>query len=213
MTKHQGDRDDVAGSGVIGCGMVGVRGPVTPTEVADALCDLYARRGGAMYDEAVSQTVHGVQTASLAEQEHAPPALIAAALLHDLAHLLERDPADGDSHPDRDLRHEEVAAGVLTEWFGPEVTEPIRHHVAAKRYLCAVEPDYVLGLSPASVHSLALQGGPMSADEADAFLALDGAADAVRLRRWDDCAKDPDRVNLPFSHYRDLLISLVHTHG
>ena len=179
-----------------------------PVEVVDGICELYARRGGAMYDEAVSQSTHGVQSAWWGEQEGAPPALVAAVLLHDLAHLLERDPADGE-HPDRDLRHEEVAARFLANWFGPDVTEPIRHHVAAKRFLCAVDPAYIDTLSPASIHSLALQGGPMSPDEAAAFLDLDGAADAVRLRRWDDLAKDPDQPTAPFTQYRDLLLELV----
>jgi gamma-butyrobetaine dioxygenase len=183
----------------------------TPDEIVDAICELYARRGDAMYDEAVSQSMHGVQSAWWGEQEGASPSLVAAALLHDLAHLLERDPADGDEHPDRDLRHEEVGARFLANWFGPEVTEPIRHHVAAKRFLCAVEPEYLATLSPASVHSLGLQGGPMSPDEAAAFLDLPGAAEAIRLRRWDDLAKDPERPTAPFSHYRDLLIDLVAT--
>lgn len=162
-----------------------------------------------MYDESVSQTAHAVQTAMLAERDGASPALMVASLLHDLAHLLERDPADGAAQPDRDLRHEVVAARFLATWFGPEVTAPIRHHVAAKRYLCAIDPEYTRALSPASVHSLALQGGPMSPDEAGAFLSVDGAAEAVRLRRWDDLAKDPDLMAPAFADHRELLLSVV----
>lgn len=178
-------------------------------EVVDALCALYDERGGAMYDESVSQTAHAVQTAMLAERDGASPALVVASLLHDLAHLLERDPADGAAQPDRDLRHEVVAARLLANWFGPEVTAPIRHHVAAKRYLCAIDPEYLRALSPASVHSLALQGGPMSPGEAGAFLGVDGAAEAVRLRRWDDSAKNPELATPAFADHRELLLSVV----
>ena len=177
--------------------------------MVDALCALFDERGGAMYDESVSQSAHAVQTAMLANRDGASPALVVAALLHDLAHLLERDPADGVVHPDRDLRHEVVAARLLSNWFGPEVTEPIRHHVAAKRYLCAVDPGYTRTLSPASLHSLALQGGPMSPEETSAFLDVDGAADAVRLRRWDDAAKDPDKETPVFADHRALILSVV----
>ncbi len=184
---------------------------VSGAEVVDALCALFDERGDGLYDESVSQSVHAAQTAMLARREGASPELVVAALLHDLAHLLERDPADGAAHPDRDLRHEEVAARFLANWFGPEVTEPIRHHVAAKRYLCAVDPGYTDTLSPASVHSLGLQGGPMSPEETVAFLGVEGAADAVRLRRWDDLAKDPDLESPPFADHRSLILSVVRT--
>lgn len=178
-----------------------------PTDVVDALCELYAERGDERYDEAVSQAVHGVQSALLAEEEGAAPALVVAALLHDVGHLLERGLGAGGS--DRDLHHEEVAARFLANWFGPDVTEPIRHHVAAKRFLCTVEPDYRSTLSPASAHSLALQGGIMSPDEVVAFLQVPGGPDAIRLRRWDDLAKNPDRPTPRFDRYRELLIDVV----
>lgn len=174
--------------------------------LADALCSLYEERGDAMYDESVSQSVHGVQAAVHGAREAAEPALQLAALLHDIGHLLERGP-DADDHPERDLRHEEIAARFLSNWFGPEVTEPIRHHVAAKRYLVSVEPGYAEALSPASIHSLGLQGGPMSPDEVDAFIATPGAADSVRLRRWDDLAKDAAMPTPHFAEFRDLIVS------
>ncbi len=90
----------------------------------------------------------------------------------------------------------------LTGCFGPEVTEPVRLHVAAKRYLCAAEPDYFGKLSPDSVLSLSLQGGPMSSEEAAAFRAQPHADAAVQLRRYDEAAKAKDLPTPPAEHFR-----------
>jgi gamma-butyrobetaine dioxygenase len=109
----------------------------------------------------------------------------------------------------RDNRHSHQGADWLAPWFGPAVTEPVRLHVAAKRYLCATEPDYFARLSPASVHTLSVQGGPMRPAEAARFAAEPFAEDAVRLRRWDDAAKDADAEVPDFTHYRDLLTELA----
>src|SRR6185503_18556483 len=88
-----------------------------------------------------------------------------------------------------DTQHEEVAHAFLSEHFGPEIAEPIRMHVAAKRYLCATDPSYLGELSPASILSLELQGGPYSPGEVAEFERSPFAEDAVRLRRWDDVGK------------------------
>ncbi|CAH0200970.1 phosphonate degradation HD-domain oxygenase [Roseomonas sp. CECT 9278] len=136
----------------------------------------------------INQQQHALQAAWLAEQEGHGDALVTASLLHDIGHLvhdLGANPADAGI----DDRHEEVGHAWLVNHFGPAVTEPVRLHVAAKRYLCAVEPDYFARLSPDSVKSLALQGGPMSAEEAKAFEALSHSAEAVQLRRYDERAK------------------------
>ena len=108
-----------------------------------------------------------------------------------------------------DNRHSDTGADWLAQWFGPEVTEPVRLHVAAKRYLCAVEPGYFALLSEASVFTLRVQGGPMTGPEAEAFAALPHSVDAVRLRRWDEAAKDPDAAPPSLEHYRPLLIGLL----
>lgn len=108
-----------------------------------------------------------------------------------------------------DNRHSHTAADWLARWFGPEVTEPVRLHVAAKRYLCTAEPGYFDLLSEASVHTLRVQGGPMTEDQARAFEALPGAADAVAVRRWDEWAKDPDMATPGFEHFRPLLEGLL----
>lgn len=178
-------------------------------QIVERILDLFATRGAAAYHgEAVSQEEHALQSADLAASEGAPDALVVAALLHDVGHLL--DGQDEDlAHRGVDGRHEEAGCAWLGRYFGPEVTEPIRLHVAAKRYLCAVEPSYRDGLSPASELSLQLQGGPMDADEVAAFEANPHFQDAVRLRHWDDAAKVPGLAVPGPSHYRDRLEAIT----
>jgi phosphonate degradation associated HDIG domain protein len=157
--------------------------------IVDEIIELFARRGGDVYfGEPVSQLEHALQTAGQAEQEGASDTLIAAALLHDIGHLLHKLPED---IADRgvDGRHEQVGAMWLARYFPAAVTEPIRLHVAAKRYLCAIDDEYLRVLSSASIRSLALQGGPMSDDDVREFEASPYAHESVRLRRWDDLAK------------------------
>jgi phosphonate degradation associated HDIG domain protein len=152
---------------------------------------LFADRGDSAYGgEAVSQREHALQAAHLARQSGSTASLITAALLHDIGHLLHRLP---DHAPDEgvDDLHEQLAGRWLARWFGPEVVEPIRLHVDAKRYLCAIEPGYEEMLSPPSLVSLALQGGPMTSSEVQAFRDSPHALAAIALRRWDDAAKDP----------------------
>ncbi len=170
----------------------------------DAALALYARKGRLAYGEGVSMIEHGLQAALLAEQEGAGTAMIAAALLHDIGHLLHSLPEDV---ADRgiDTHHESLASAWLSQYFPPAVSEPVRLHVAAKRYLSAVEPGYLAALSPASVLSLGLQGGPMSEAEATRFAGERFSADAVRLRRWDDLAKRPGWKTLGLEHYRAAL--------
>ncbi len=146
----------------------------------------------------------------------APPALTAAALLHDVGHLRGADAgADGTELSGRELMagtdndHGGRGAAWLARWFPAEVTEPVRLHVAAKRYLCATEPGYLARLSPASVYTLSVQGGPMDAAEAGAFAAGPHAAAAVAVRRWDDEAKDPAADVPGFDWYRPLLADLL----
>ncbi len=158
----------------------------------DAIRGLFAERGESAYGgESVSQLEHALQAAALARRDGAGAALVAAALLHDVGHLLHDLPDDA---PDRgvDDTHETLAARWLSRWFGPDVIEPVRLHVEAKRYLCAVEPEYLRLLSEPSLVSLRLQGGAMSDDEVRAFRGSPHLADAVALRRWDDEAKDPE---------------------
>jgi [1-hydroxy-2-(trimethylamino)ethyl]phosphonate dioxygenase len=175
-------------------------------KAVDELLDLLAGQGKEVYfGEPVSILEHCLQCAHFAEQSQASTATIAAALLHDIGHVLHGLPEDIARHG-LDGAHEELAATYLSMWFGEDVTETVRLHVAAKRYLCATDPTYMARLSPASVESLQLQGGPMDDEEVAAFEALPNARVAVQVRRWDDEAKIP-QLDVPgLAHYRPLLL-------
>lgn len=171
----------------------------------EALVDLLVRRGAGQYGyEPVTQLAHALQAAFLAEQAGEADAVVAAALLHDIGHLV--DGADvTELERGRDDCHELKALPLLSQWFGEEVLAPIRLHVEAKRYLCATEPGYHEGLSEASRASLAVQGGVFDAASAAAFIAQPHAEAAVRLRRYDDAAKDPRCATPPPMHYLAVL--------
>ncbi|MEM7338690.1 MAG: metal-dependent phosphohydrolase [Actinomycetota bacterium] len=181
----------------------------SPEAVADALIDLYERKGSERYNEVVTQVEHGLQTAGHGIGAGATEAEIVAAFLHDVGHLildeLERDPKRATT----DLHHEDIGGRFLANWFGPDVTTPVELHVPAKRYLCAVEPDYADSLSPASVHSLEMQGGPMSADEVEAFAATEHTTAAVELRRWDDWGKVEGAPSPTMADMRDRMVALL----
>ncbi|MEI6486946.1 MAG: phosphohydrolase [Sphingomonadales bacterium] len=168
----------------------------------------FRANGGQHYGEDVTQYAHAVQCAALAAAAGAPAALVAAALLHDVGQL-QGDAGAAAERDGIDARHEETGAAWLATWFGPAVTEPVRLHVAAKRYLCATDADYTRTLSPASRLSLALQGGVMDAAEAAAFRAHTHFAAAVALRCWDDAAKRRDVVVPPLASWRPLLTGLL----
>jgi phosphonate degradation associated HDIG domain protein len=177
--------------------------------VADTILRLFAEGGDAAYfGEAVTQSAHALQTAQLAEMAGAPDSLVVAALLHDIGHLLHGLP-ETIADQGVDTRHEDGGAEWLARHFGAAVVEPIRLHVAAKRYLCAVDPTYLRQLSPASRQSLELQGGPFSAEETRAFNRRPYSEDAVALRRWDDQAKVPGLDVPSLEHYRQRIEAFV----
>jgi phosphonate degradation associated HDIG domain protein len=174
----------------------------------DRLAALFRRHGAETYaGEAVTVADHMLQCAALARSEGAPDTLIAAALLHDVGHLTG---ASGEYSPDDtvDRAHERAGATFLQDHFPAEVVEPIRLHVAAKRYLCATDPSYVARLSPASRHSLLLQGGPMDEAEIADFEQERFHREAVRIRVWDDAGKVTDIEVPAFAAYRSLLNAL-----
>lgn len=176
--------------------------------IDERIVQLFLDRGRAAYfGEEVSQTEHALQAAWAAERAGASPALIAAALLHDIGHLLHARPEDC-TETGIDARHEELGARWLEQFFGPEVTEPIRLHVPAKRYLCAVDPEYVGQLSEASILSLKAQGGPFTPEEAKAFRAGPHAEAALALRRWDEMAKVKELPTPDLQHFVPLLESV-----
>ena len=180
--------------------------------VIDELFSLYAARGSAAYfGEAVSMTEHALQAAHFAELEGAGETIVAAALLHDVGHLIAKVP-DDIAEWTVDARHEATGARWLGERFGPKFADPVRLHVRAKRYLCAIDPTYFSQLSPASVLTLKLQGGPMSADEVAGFEAEPGYREAIIVRLCDDRGKVAGLATRRLEDYRELLQSLV-THG
>jgi phosphonate degradation associated HDIG domain protein len=176
------------------------------------IADIFERRGADSYlGEPVTMSEHMLQGAVLAERAGAPEELVAAALLHDIGHYTGEF---GEDYIEQgiDNLHDEAGARVLEPFFPPAVTECVRLHVAAKRYLCATDPSYVAKLSPASVATLKLQGGPMSAAEVAAFERNPFAKEAVRVRLWDEGGKVPGMRTPPFAHYAPLLQRVVDRH-
>ena len=165
---------------------------------------LFAEQGDESYGEGVTMLAHMLQAAALAESEGADDPLVIAALLHDVGHFLQPTDDSFGYH-----KHDRSGGDWLARHFPPEVSEPVRLHVAAKRYLCAVEKDYFDKLSPASVYTLSQQGGPMSAEEVRAFATSLHLMSAVRLRRWDDSGKVTGITVRDLPYYRARMAKLV----
>jgi phosphonate degradation associated HDIG domain protein len=177
--------------------------------IVERIEEIIIRRGADAYlGEPVTMAEHMLQAAQLAEREDGSDAMIAAALLHDIGHFLNEF---GDDYIEQgvDNRHEEAGARILEPWFPPEVVEPVRLHVATKRYLCATDRGYMTKLSDASVKTLALQGGPMDAAEVAAFERGPWRDVAVKVRLWDEAAKVPGAPTPGFAHYPPVLERLV----
>jgi phosphonate degradation associated HDIG domain protein len=171
--------------------------------------DIFNRRGAESYlGEDVTMAQHMLQAAQCAEESGADESLIVAALLHDIGHYKNEIPETALAKGINNY-HEEAGANFLEDYFPVSVIEPIRQHVSAKRYLCAVKLDYFERLSPASVHTLNLQGGPMNENEVKEFEKNAYLDDCVKLRYWDEGAKDPERIHPQFSYFRALVESLV----
>lgn len=178
------------------------------TRIIDDIFSIFRGFGSLHYGEDVTQMEHILQCGHLARTDGASDALIAAALLHDIGQFLD-DAGNAAEQKGVDARHEVTGADYLSPFFPQNVTEPVRLHVAAKRYLCAAEPGYLEALSRASALSLRLQGGPYDAQEIRDFLALPAAEDAIRLRRYDDHGKKRDWEVPELESYRPLLESLL----
>jgi len=175
-----------------------------PTTLQFVLDTLRTRAHEQYGNEAVTQLEHALQCATLAAEADSAPSLVVASLLHDFGHLIHNL---GEDHTERgiDDRHEHRALPVLKQLFGTAVTEPIRMHVNAKRYLCAVRPDYWASLSKNSQQSLELQGGIYSPTEAEAFIQQPYAQAAANLRIWDDFAKVPNQKTPELEHFIPML--------
>lgn len=176
--------------------------------IVDRLADIFERRGAEAYlGEDVTMAEHMLQCAALAEAEHAPDTLVASALLHDVGYFTGEFAFSIEDT--KDSHHDAVGARFLEAYFPPAITDPVRLHVAAKRYLCAVEKDYYAKLSATSKHTLSLQGGPMSESELADFRRLPFYREAVQLRLWDDAGKAVGLKVRRFAEYRALLQSVL----
>lgn len=169
---------------------------------------LFDTRGTLVYGESVDQMQHALQCATLAEQAQAPAPLILAAWLHDIGHMQHRDAAAAVAQGADDM-HEALGAKFLARWFGPDVSEPVRLHVQAKRYLCFSERGYLAQLSRLSRQTLDIQGGPMTAEQALAFENIAFHGDAVRVRRWDDMGKQSEMATGSFEHFMSIALASV----
>jgi predicted HD phosphohydrolase len=175
----------------------------------EVIQDLYEYKASGRYGLShLNQYAHAVQAADLARRAGSSDALILAALMHDVGHMI-HSLGDHPAAAGIDDCHEERGAVWLSRFFGPEVTEPVRLHVAAKRYLCATERGYLKKLSDDSIESLMIQGGPMSHTELAIFESLPYFHDAVQLRRFDEMAKDPKGPKPDFSEFESLIHSLA----
>lgn len=185
---------------------------LTRDTIVDFLEDIFERRGGEEYlGEPVTMAQHMLQGATLAEQQGLSEDVIVAALLHDIGHFTSEF---GTYHPDdtEDRHHEDAGAEVLAPFFPTLVTDCVRHHVAAKRYLCATRPSYFARLSSASVHTLELQGGPMNDQEVATFEANPNLEKIIQVRYLDEAGKDPDLKTPSFSHFAPMVQRVVDRH-
>ena len=164
----------------------------------------FAKRGHEGYGEGVSQLEHALQCAVFAARDGASEPLIVATLLHDIGHMLHELPED-IADAGIDTQHESLGSAWLSQHFGPEVSEPVRLHVAAKRYLSASEAGYFDLLSEASKLSLRLQGGPMNAEEQPKFGAEPFSKEATSLRRWDDEGKVVGMSTPGLAHFEPMI--------
>ncbi len=177
----------------------------------DDLFAWYRLVGATKYDEQVTQLDHALQTAENARQDVAPEAEIVAAFFHDVGHFLVDEHKRQGDFLVHDLRHEAVGAAWLTKFFPAEVTEPVRLHVPAKRWLCTMDEDYWQGLSDASKRSLEIQGGTMSPEEVTAFESHAGWQAAVALRKRDDMGKERGRKVPELESLRPLVVAWLQT--
>ena len=186
--------------------------PLTARTIVAFLADIFERRGGEDYlGEPVTMAEHMLQGATLAENANLPEIIVVAALLHDIGHFTsEFGTFRMDDTEDR--YHEEAGAQVLEAFFPTLVTDCVRYHVAAKRYLCATRPDYFNRLSDASVHSLNLQGGPMSPQEVAEFEQNPNLEQIIQVRYLDDAGKHADMETPGFAHFAPMVQRVVDAH-
>ncbi len=186
---------------------------LSPGNIVAFLADIFERRGGEEYlGEPVTMAEHMLQGAHFAEAAGEPEIIVVAALLHDIGHFTSEFGTFSMADVE-DRHHEEAGAAVLEQFFPSLVTDCVRYHVAAKRYLCAAKPEYFRRLSEASVHSLHLQGGPMSPGEMAEFEKNPNLKEIVKVRYYDDAGKRANLETRPFSYYAPMVQRVVDAYG
>ncbi|MBT6543934.1 MAG: HD domain-containing protein [Rhodobacteraceae bacterium] len=176
------------------------------------LQDIFERRGGEEYlGEPVTMAEHMLQGATIAEKNGQSEIIIVSALLHDVGHFTSEF-GMFSMEDTKDRFHEDAGAEILQDFFPTLVTDCVRHHVAAKRYLCATRPSYFDRLSQASVHSLNLQGGPMNDDEVKNFEKNPNLKDIIAVRFLDEAGKHADMETPPFTHFAPMVQRIVDAH-
>lgn len=186
--------------------------PLTKDNIVAFIGDIFDRRGDEEYlGEDVTMAQHMLQGATLAEQAGLSEDIIVAALLHDIGHFTSEF---GTYHPDdtEDRHHEDAGAQVLAPFFPSVVIDCVKYHVAAKRYLCATKPDYFNRLSSASVHTLHLQGGPMSDAEVAAFESNPNLKKIIQVRYLDEAGKVADMTTPDYAHFSPMVQRIVDAH-
>lgn len=177
-------------------------------DTVENIVRVYNEKGHRHYGENVTELEHALQTAEFARRAGEPESVVLACLLHDYGHLL-HDLGEGIAEQGIDARHEELGAKLLAEFFPPEIVEPTRLHVAAKRYLCWKDTEYFDGLSRASRLSLQIQGGRMSNEEAIQFEANPYYDVAVRVRQYDDMGKVEGMETPDIESYQGLMAKFL----
>ena len=185
---------------------------LTSVTIVDFLASIFERRGGEEYlGEPVTMAEHMLQGATIAEQNGQSELIIVSALLHDIGHFTSEF-GTFSMDDTKDKLHEEAGAQVLERFFPTLVTDCVRYHVAAKRYLCATKPEYFNRLSEASVHSLNLQGGPMNSEEITEFELNPNLKEIIQVRYLDDAGKRGDMETSAFSHFAPMVQRIVDAH-
>jgi len=185
---------------------------LTSENIVSFIADIFERRGPEEYlGEPVTMAQHMLQGATLAQNSGADELIVVAALLHDIGHFTSEFGMFSMADT-QDKYHENAGAEVLESFFPSLVTDCVRYHVAAKRYLCATRPDYFNQLSEASVHSLMLQGGPMNQSEVVEFEKNPHIKEIVKVRYLDDAGKSADMKTPPFSHFVPIVQRVVDSH-
>ena len=186
---------------------------LTSQNVVSFIKDIFERRGAEEYlGERVTIAEHMLQAATLAEKEGCSETFIVAALLHDIGHFTSEF-GSFSMNDEVDKLHEDAGARILERFFPKQVVDCVKFHVSAKRYLCAKDPDYFSKLSDASIHSLKLQGGSMSKEEAAQFEKNPNLDPIINVRYFDDAGKEEGMKTPDFDYFIPMIERVVENHA